>query len=63
VLPENSVAFYLALRKASVPAELHIYEKGRHGVGLAKEVPGTSTWSDRCRDWLQGRGLLERATP
>ena len=34
VPPENSVAFYLALRKAGVPAELHIFEKGSHGVGL-----------------------------
>ena len=31
---ENSVTFYLALRKAKVPAELHIYEPGAHGVGL-----------------------------
>jgi acetyl esterase/lipase len=60
VLPENSIAFYSALRRAGVPAELHIYEKGRHGVGLAKDVPGTSTWPDRCREWMQFHGLLER---
>ena len=36
VPPENSIAFYLALRKAGVPAELHIYERGPHGVGLAR---------------------------
>jgi acetyl esterase/lipase len=55
---ENSVRFYLALRKAGVPAELHIYEKGTHGVGLAPGDPALRTWTDRMFDWLQGRGLL-----
>jgi acetyl esterase/lipase len=58
VLPENSIAFYSALRKAGVPAELHIYEKGKHGVGLAKDIPGTNTWPDRCREWMQGHGFV-----
>jgi dipeptidyl aminopeptidase/acylaminoacyl peptidase len=57
---ENSVVYYLALKKQGVPAELHIYEKGRHGLGLATHVAGTSTWSDRLAEWLKGRGLLER---
>ena len=61
VLPENSIAFYSALRKAGVPAELHIYERGVHGVGLARNVPGTSTWPDRCREWLQSHGFLSAA--
>ena len=59
---ENCVSFYLALRRAGVPAEMHIYQNGRHGVGLAKDVPGTSTWPERCREWMQIRGLLEPAT-
>ena len=58
VPPENSVLFYLALRKAKVPAELHIYLKGRHGVGLAPTDPVLSTWSGRLADWLKIRGLL-----
>ncbi len=58
VPPENSVLFYMALRKAKVPAELHIYEKGPHGVGLAQEDPILSTWSARLADWMRGRGLL-----
>jgi acetyl esterase/lipase len=58
VLPENSVLFYLALRKAKVPAELHIYEKGQHGVGLAPADPVLSTWKDRLAAWMQQRGLL-----
>lgn len=55
---ENSVLFYLALRKAGVPAELHIYERGPHGVGLAPTDRILSTWPDRLADWLYSRGLL-----
>ncbi|MBN2137962.1 MAG: alpha/beta hydrolase [Sedimentisphaerales bacterium] len=57
---ENSVYFYLALRRAKVPAELHLYQKGGHGFGLGKGVPGTSSWPDRCRDWMQATALLEK---
>jgi acetyl esterase/lipase len=55
---ENSVLFYLALRKAGVPAELHIYERGRHGVGLAAKDPVLSSWPERLADWFRTRGLL-----
>jgi acetyl esterase/lipase len=55
---ENSVQFYLALRRAKVPAELHVYRTGGHGVGLAAKVPGTSTWPKNCEDWLRGLGML-----
>ncbi|MCS7023474.1 MAG: alpha/beta hydrolase [Bryobacteraceae bacterium] len=58
VPPENSVLFYLALRKAGVPAELHIYEKGRHGLGLAATDATLSSWPARLADWLRVRGLL-----
>jgi acetyl esterase/lipase len=60
VPPENSVLFYLALRKAGVPTEMHIYEKGRHGVGLAPKLPALSSWPERCIDWMSGRGLLDK---
>jgi acetyl esterase/lipase len=59
VPPENSVLFYLALRRAGVPAEMHIYERGPHGVGLAPTDPILSTWADRLEGWLRTRGLLE----
>jgi len=60
VSPENSVAFYLALRKAGVPAELHIYEHGAHGVGLAPQDPVLSSWPKRLEDWFRVRGLLPK---
>ena len=52
VPPENSVLYYLALRRAGVPAELHIYAEGPHGIGLKLEDPILGTWSDRLADWL-----------
>jgi acetyl esterase/lipase len=55
---ENSVMFYLALRKAGVPAEMHIYERGNHGVGLAPKDPVLSTWPARLADWFRTRALL-----
>ena len=58
VPPQNSVAFYLALKNAGVPAELHIYEKGAHGVGLAPADRELSTWPDRMLGWMRGRGLM-----
>ena len=54
--------FYLALRKAGVPAELHIYERGGHGFGLAHDDPVLASWPRRCADWLRRRGLLQTPT-
>jgi acetyl esterase/lipase len=67
VLPENAVRFYLACKKAKVPVEMHIYEKGRHGVGLGSDPKWTggeksvATWPDRLADWMKARGLLGAA--
>jgi acetyl esterase/lipase len=61
VPPENSVLFYMALRKAGVPAELHIYERGPHGVGLAPTDEALSNWPQRLATWMRVRGLLNSA--
>lgn len=58
VVAENSVRFYLALRRAKVPAELHIFENGPHGVGLALNDPALGAWPTLLTTWLRGRGLL-----
>ncbi len=60
VPPENSILFYMALRKFNIPAELHIYEQGRHGYGLGGNDPVLRTWPKRCQDWLGKRGLLKK---
>jgi acetyl esterase/lipase len=54
---ENSIFFYLALRKAGVPVEMHIYQKGPHGVGLAAADPILRTWPDHLAAWLQLQGF------
>jgi dipeptidyl aminopeptidase/acylaminoacyl peptidase len=54
---ENSLVFYEALCRAKVPAELHVYQQGPHGVGLAADLPATSSWPDRCLQWLRLQGL------
>jgi acetyl esterase/lipase len=60
VLPENSVLFYLALRKSGVPAELHVFADAPHGVGLDLNDPAVGEWSALLINWLRGRGLLGR---
>lgn len=57
---ENSLAFFTALRKAGVPAELHVYEHGQHGVGLAKDDPVLTTWTMLLENWFRVRGLLPK---
>ena len=57
VPPQNSISFYLALHKSGVRTEMHIYERGRHGVGLATSDPVLATWADRLADWLKVRGI------
>jgi acetyl esterase/lipase len=57
---ENSVRFYLALIKAKVPAEMHLFENGPHGVGLALGDPALSAWPTLLANWLRGRGLLTK---
>jgi len=58
VVAENSVRFYLALRAAKVPAEMHIFQNGPHGVGLAMSDPALQAWPGLLAGWLRLRGLL-----
>lgn len=55
---ENSLLFVTALRKAGVPVEFHLYERGRHGFGLGLKDPILATWPDRCADWLRVHGFV-----
>jgi acetyl esterase/lipase len=58
---ENSVLFFQALRKAGVPAELHLYAQGPHGFGLREDLGTTSQWPLRFVEWLEQGGLLRAA--
>jgi acetyl esterase/lipase len=52
---ENALSYAMALRTAGVPFELHAYERGRHGVGLASDNAVLRTWCDLCAAWLSSR--------
>jgi dipeptidyl aminopeptidase/acylaminoacyl peptidase len=54
---ENSVNYAMALRQNGVPFEMHLYQKGPHGVGLAPNDPVLGTWPARCADWLTLQGF------
>ncbi|MDX1966026.1 MAG: alpha/beta hydrolase [Planctomycetaceae bacterium] len=58
---ENSLAFFAACRKHKIPVEMHIYQFGPHGVGLAPGDPALSTWKERLHDWLRNSGFLADA--
>jgi acetyl esterase/lipase len=55
---ENSFLFALACRKAGVPVELHMYEKGPHGFGMGKADPALATWPGLCSTWLRHRHFV-----
>lgn len=58
---ENSLLFFQALREAGVPVELHVYETGRHGLGLAPGHPLMSSWPDRALAWMASHGWIPGA--
>lgn len=58
VPPDNSIAFFRACRRAGVPAELHVYRDGPHGVGWANGHPAVGKWQQTLKDWLRSSGLL-----
>lgn len=60
VAVENSLQFASALRRARVPFDLHVFEKGRHGIGLADKPPfeHTHPWARDCAFWFKERGFV-----
>jgi hypothetical protein len=39
---------------------MHLYEHGRHGLGLAQQDPALSTWPSLLENWLKSRGLISK---
>ena len=60
VSPENSIMMYLALKRAGIPAELHIYATAAHDFGVRPSDHPCSTWTTACAAWLRHQGLLSR---
>jgi acetyl esterase/lipase len=57
--PDHSVATYLALKRAGIPAELHIYATATHDFGVRPSDHPCSTWTQSCAAWLRHQGLLK----
>ena len=57
---EHTLMFYQALRRAGVPAEMHVFAHGHHGVGMAEDMPGLSQWPALLEAWMQRQGYLSR---
>ncbi|HLJ97757.1 MAG TPA: alpha/beta hydrolase [Gemmataceae bacterium] len=57
--PQNSAVLYLALKKAQVPAELHIFATGGHGYGMRPSKNPCSEWPKRCEEWLRVEKILQ----
>ena len=60
--PRHSVVTYLALKRAGVPAELHVYATAAHDFGVRRSDHPCSTWTQSCAHWLRHQGLLEPRT-
>lgn len=60
---QNSMMFSQSLSAYGVPFELHVYESGRHGLGLAYDHPEAHTWTLNCGNWLKRRGFVEELSP
>jgi acetyl esterase/lipase len=56
---QNAIVYFQALTKHKVPCEMHIFEKGRHGLGLAKDTPGADQWPELCQAWLKTHKFLD----
>ncbi len=59
--PEHSVAMYLALKKAGIPAELHIYASTAHDFGVRIADRPYAAWTEACVRWLRDAQLLKKA--
>ena len=57
--PEHSVLMYLALRRAGIPAELHVYATAAHDFGVRPSEHPCSTWTESCAAWLRHQGFLK----
>jgi acetyl esterase/lipase len=60
---ENSLFYYLALKQAGVPAEMHVFAHGGHGYGLRESDQAVISWPKRAEEWMRGMGVLERKKP
>jgi acetyl esterase/lipase len=58
VIPENSIRFYLALKKNKIQAEMHIFQQGGHGFGITKKNQPADQWPDLFYNWLKAIKII-----
>lgn len=56
---ETSLFYYLALKEAKVPVEMHLYPSGGHGYGLRRSKERVTTWPERAGEWMRDLGVLD----
>jgi dienelactone hydrolase len=59
VTADSSVQMFLALKRAKVPAELHVYASGGHGYGMRPGPHAVVTWPKRCEEWLKASNWVK----
>jgi acetyl esterase/lipase len=59
--PEHSVVMYMALKRAGIPAELHVYAGAAHDFAVRKVDNPCASWTERCVEWMASQGLLKSA--
>ena len=59
VIPENSISYYMALRKNNIPTALHIWEDGGHGYGLGKGRGSIESWPKIVEEWMKVRNIID----
>ena len=57
--PEHSVSMYLALKRAGVSAELHVYANTAHDFAVRPSDRTHSTWTKSCTEWMREQGFLK----
>jgi len=55
---QNSLLFYEALKRNGVPVEMHVFEHGGHGYGMAPKDPALAIWTALCENWMRRHGWL-----
>ena len=55
----SGVTFYLALKRAGIHSDLHVYSSGGHGFGVRPTNATCSAWTTACTDWLRNQGFLK----
>jgi acetyl esterase/lipase len=63
VVIENSIQYFLALRKNKVPSEIHLFQTGKHGFGMGRPATTSQNWTKQCEEWLKFNQFITIENP